>query len=345
MKFVILGHLMKGEDLKMFFPFGKYLPVKLMETLISFLPAKKSFIKLSHFNVLGRAEGWMLGVALTPWQMMNLPKEKVRAKILEAVLFAQNKLGAEVLMLGALTSPLTSAGLWLKENPKVKLNINNGNTCTAVISIMAAEKAVELANLDFSTIKMAIVGAAGAIAEPIVKYFHEKGVDLILIERTKEKFDRLKPCFFRANYELSCDISKIKEADVVITATSHPTALIRPDILKQNAIVVDVAEPHDVPANISELRPDVICIDGGRVNWGDIDLKMDLGLPKNIGFACMTDVILQSLEEKKVDYIGSVSQEHIQEIRKWLLKWDFRLADFTSFNKPIPVEKFRKIKH
>ncbi len=314
-----------------------------MEGVLSVLPAKKSFKKISHFRIFDRAEGWMLAVALTPWQMMNLPKEKVRAKILEAVLFAQNKLGAEVLMLGALTSPLASAGLWLRENPKVKLNINNGNTCTAVISIMAAEKAIELAELDISQIKMAIVGAAGAIAEPIVKYFNKKGVDLILIERTPEKFERLKPCLFRSNYELSCDISKIKKADIIITATSHPTALIKPEILKQNAIVVDVAEPPDVPSSIGELRPDVICIDGGRVDWGDIDLKMNLGLPKNVGFACMADVILQTLEEKKVDYIGSVCEEHIMEIKEWLPKWGFRLASFTSFNKPILMERFKNI--
>lgn len=345
MKFVILGHLMKKEDLRIFFPLGRYLPLKLMEGFVAMLPNKRSFQVASHFKVFDKAEGWVVGVALTPQQMMTLPKEKIRKKILEAVLFSQEKLGAELLMLGALTAPLTSAGKWLVENPKVKLNITTGNTYTAAIAIQAAEKAAELAELDLSKIKMAIVGAAGVIGEAITKYFNQKNVDLILVERSKEKFERLKPSLIGQNYKLTCNLDRIIEADLVITATSHPEALIRPEFLKEKAIVVDVAEPSDVPSNIESIRPDVICIDGGRVKWENIDCGMDLGTPKNVGFACMTEVIMQALEERRENYIGSVDLNHMQETIEWGKKYGLTLADFTCFNKPIPLEKFKRIKH
>jgi len=344
MKFVILGHLTKRKDLRRFFPLGRYLPIQLMEGFTALLPARKSFIVVSHFQVFDRAEGWIVGLPLTPQQMMTLPKEKVRKKILAAVLFSQKDLGAELLMLGALTSPLTSAGLWLTKNPRVKLNITNGNTYTAAISIETTEKALDLAGLDLSKIKMAIVGAAGAIGEAITRYFNQKGVNLILVERTEQKFQRLKPHLMGQNYKLTCNLAEIAQADLIITVTSHPAALIRPELLKENAIVVDVAEPSDVPSNIEEARPDVVCIDGGRVKMRGVYLGTDLGLPKDTGFACMAEVILQALEEKRENYVGGVSLNHLKETQEWAKKWGFGLADFTCFNKPIPLERFKKIK-
>jgi len=344
MNFVILGHLMKKEDLKTFFPLGKYLPLNMIEKIVSFLPAKKSFGVASHFKVFNKAEGWFVGIALTPTQMMTLPKEKVREKILEAILFSQEKLKAELVMLGALTAPLTSAGKWLVENPKVKLNITTGNTYTAAISIEAVEKVLELTSLDLSKIKLAIIGAAGTIGEAITKYFNQKNANLILIERNDEKFERLKPSLIGNNYKLTSNLAEIINADIIITATSHPTALINPEFLKENAIIIDVAEPPDVPSNILDIRPDIICIDGGRVKWNNIDVGIDLGVPKNVGFACMTEGIMQALEERRENYIGSVEMEHLKETQEWAKKWGFELADFTSFNKPIPLERFKKFK-
>jgi len=343
MKFVILGHLMKREDLRVFSPLGRYLPLRLIERFTAFLPAKKSFQIMSHFNVFDRTEGWLLGIALTPQQMMTFSKEKVRKKILEAVLFSQDKLGAELLMLGALTAPLTSAGKWLTENPKVKLNITTGNTYTAAISIEAAEKAIDLAGLDFSKIKIAIIGAAGVIGEAITKYFNQKGAKLLLIERMPEKFERLKPFLIGDNYKLTCDIKEIMNAGIIVTATSHPDVLINPELLKEKAIVIDVTEPSDLPSNIAQVRPDVIAIDGGRVKWENINIGMDLGVPKKVGFACMTEAFLQALEERRENYTGSVDLEHLKETQQWAKKWGFSLADFTCFNKQIPLEKFKKV--
>jgi len=343
MKFVILGHLIGRDDIRKVFPLGRYLPLKLMEGFAFVLPDKKSFQVMSHFNPFGKAEGWIVGLALTPYQMMNSSKEKVRKKILEAALFSQNKLGADILMLGALTAPLTSAGNWLINNPDIKMNITTGNTYTAAISIRAVEKAVSLSGVNLFNKKLAVIGAAGVIGQAIVKYFNQKGIDLILIERTEEKLERLKKCLEGDRYKMSVDIHSIKEADIVVTATCHPDALVRPEFLKKNAIVIDVAEPSDVPSNINEVRPDVIAIDGGRVKWENIDVGMDVGTPKNVGFACMTEVILQTLEERKENYTGEVSLSHLKETIEWGKKYGLTLADFTSFNKSIPSEKFKKV--
>ncbi len=339
MKIAILGHLLTKKEYRSIFPLGKYLPLGLMEWIINLLPDKKKFMLASHFNILDKTEGYIVGIALTSEQIMKGDKERVRKIILDAVLYAQNELGCELVMLGALTAPITGAGKWLREQPEVKLNITTGNTYTAAIAIEAANKAIDLAQL--KNPKMAVVGAAGVIGEAIVKYFNERDFDLILVEREMSKFDRLKPFLKGEKYVLTEKTSDIIQADIIITATSHPEALIVPEYLKQRAIIIDVAEPPDVVADIEEKRPDVISVDGGRVKWDKIDIKFNLGLAKNVGFACMTEGMMQALENDRHDYIGSVDMKHLEETVAWGKKWNFPIADFTCFNKPIPLEKLK----
>ena len=48
------------------------------------------------------------------------------------------------------------------------------------------------------------------------------------------------------NIEVSHQISAIKKADFIITATNTPEALIKADDLKSGAVVIDDAQPSDV---------------------------------------------------------------------------------------------------
>lgn len=345
MRVLILGHLLGLKDLKEIFPAGNLLyKFSIGRKIMEWALTLKDFSVLSKFDVLGKTDGYFVAVRLTAKQMMSLPKEQVRQKILKAILYAQNKLDCDVVMLGALTAPLTSAGSWLLEQPGLTINVTNGNTYTVAIAIIVAEKSIDLAGLDISKIKIAIVGSAGVIGEGISKYFNDKNVNLILVERSLDRFERLSPQLHGENYVLTENISDIINADVVITATSHPDTLIDPDILKKNVIVVDVAEPPDVSSKVEKTRPDVICVDGGRVDWENVDLGTNFGLPKKIGFACMTEGLMQALENKKGDYVGSVTQEHLKETMEWGKKWNFPPASFTSFNKPLDLVRFERMR-
>ncbi|MDD3292788.1 MAG: hypothetical protein PHI45_00860 [Candidatus Pacebacteria bacterium] len=341
MKVAILGHLLTKKDLRKLFPFGKYLPLSLMEFLINIYP--KKFSLMSEFDILGKAKGYLLGIHLTSEQIMNNDKDKIKNIILETILYAQNKLNCDIVMLGALTAPATSAGLWLKTKNQIKLGITTGNTYTAAVAIQATEKAIDLAGLNLDNIKIAIVGSAGVIGEAVVKYFNKKNANLILVERSLERFDRLKNKLQGKNFELTDNLKNIINADVLITATSHPEALITGDLLKKNAIVIDVAEPSDVVSDIKKIRPDVISIDGGRVKWNKININFKIGLPSNVGFACMTEGMMQALEEDKNDYIGSVDMNHLEDTINWAKKWGFEIADFTCFNELIDLKKFKNI--
>lgn len=340
MKVAILGHFLTKKDYKRMVPMGKYIPLFLLDWFFKMIPDEKRYMCVSEFDIMGKARGCTVGILLTSEEMMK-DKGRAREIVLDSILYAQNKLGCDLAMLGALTAPVTSAGLWLRENPEVKLAITTGNTYTAAISIQAAEKAMKLRGLEKGKTKMAIVGAAGVIGEAITRHFNKEGYDLLLVERDLERFERLKPKLVNDNYVLTENISDIIDADITITATSHPESLIVPEYLKKGALVVDVAEPPDVVPDIGEKRPDVISIDGGRVKWGSFNIGFGIGLPRGIGFACMTEGIMQALENDKSDHIGSVDMEHLKETMAWGRKWNFPLADFSCFNKPIPLEKFK----
>ena len=341
MKVAILGHFLTKKDYKRMVPMGKYIPLFLLEWFFKMIPDEKRYMCISEFDIFGKASGCTVGILLTSEEIMK-NKERARDIVLGSILYAQNKLNCNLVMLGALTAPVTSAGLWLRENPNVKLAITTGNTYTAAISIEAAEKAMKMKGMEKEKVKMAIVGAAGVIGEAIARHFNAEGYDLLLVERELDRFERLKPKLLNGKYVLTENISDIINADIIITATSHPESLIVPEYLKKGALVVDVAEPPDVVPDIEEKRPDVISIDGGRVKWGDFHIGTRFGLPKGIGFACMTEGIMQALENDKNDYIGSVDMDHLKKTRDWGRRWNFPLADFTCFNKPIPLEKFKQ---
>ena len=332
---------MEYNDFKRVFPFGKYLPAKFLGFLATLLPAKKSFKAVTHIKVRDKAEGWIVGIALVPQQIMGLPREKVRQRILAAVRYSQNVLGTDVLMLGTLTSSLTSAGKWLLEQPGIKISITTGNTYTAAITINAVDKIIEYAKFDPANTTLGIVGATGVIGEAVSKHFNNYFKKLVLVGRNKEKLRALSDSIKGNNVKVTDNIDSLIEADIIVTTTSHPEAIIKPDYLKKYAIILDIAEPPDVPKNLIEIRPDVVVIEGGRVKWPDIDLKFNVGLPKGIGFACMTEVIMQALEKKKENHIGSVDPAFLKETIDWGEKYGWTLADFTYQNKPISLERLK----
>jgi len=96
-----------------------------------------------EFNFSG-TRGYILGLMLTSRQMINSSKEAVRQKILDAVLFAQDDLGVEIIQLGALTTSVTSGGKWLVEQNKYKGFTNHGDSYTAAVTCQAVKKAINL---------------------------------------------------------------------------------------------------------------------------------------------------------------------------------------------------------
>lgn len=341
-KLIVLGHFLDKEAVYRTLPLARFFPYSWVEAILWHLPARFSFLVVSHFDIIGKAEGYIIGVALTARQMNSPKKEVVRRKLLAATLYAQNKLSCDFLMLGALTAPATSAGLFLTEHPEVKLNVTTGNAYTSAITLHSVYKAAEMAKLNLADLTIAVVGATGTIGEAVARILEDKARQLILIGRDSDKIERLKNKMKGNNYTATIDLNEISKADIIVTATSHPEALIDPKILKRKSIVIDVAEPSDMPKDFELQRPDVINIDGGRVKWPNFDPKFNLGAIRNVGFACVTEGLMMTLENNREHHVGSIDLDYLKKTEEWGEKYGWTVADFTSFNKPVALSKFEQ---
>jgi len=314
MKFAIIGHLLVEDDIE-----------KFPKSWI-----RENLILSPEINING-AKGYITVLTLTAQQMMMLPRDVVRQKILDAALFVQNELDVNVVQLGALTTSVTNGGKWLVNHKKYTGFANHGDSYTAAVTCQAVRKLLILLKKNPSDLVLAVVGAYGVIGEAVSKLLVPQFAHSILVGRRKEKFKKLIASL-QDKYEIITDL-KTKNADIVVTATSHPTALLNSEHLKKNAIIVDVSQPPNLSYELCKKRPDICRIDGGYV---DFPAKIQIpGMPVGKNFACIVEVIMQALENEHENHVGSIDMKHLHKTEEWAKKYGFTLNELTNFGKPI----------
>jgi fatty aldehyde-generating acyl-ACP reductase len=314
MKFATIGHLLDEKNIEQF-----------PESWIH-----GNLIVSPELTVHG-IKGYITGLTLTARQMMQLPRETVRKHILDAALFLQNELSVDVIQLGALTTSVTDGGVWVVNQKEYRGYVNHGDSYTAAVTCQATLKALKHFQKNPSDQILAIVGAYGVIGEAVSKILVPQFKHAILIGRRQEKFKKLEENI-EGDFETTVEL-KTKEADILVTATSHPTALLQSDHLKKNAIVVDVSQPPNLSLAICKQRPDVCRIDGGLV---DFPVKIVIpGMPVGKNFACIAEVIMQTLENERENHVGSIDLNYLYKTEKWAKKYRFTFNELTNFGQPI----------
>ena len=293
---------------------------------------RKNLIVSPEINV-NRTNGHIIALTLTAQQMMNQPRNEVRKSILDAALFAQNELGVDIIQLGALTTSVTGGGVWIAEQNDYMGFVNHGDSYTAAVTCQAVIKALNLFKKKPLKLVLAIVGAYGIIGEAVSKNLVPKFAHSILIGPREEKLKELK-VKLKGSFETTIDL-KTKDADVIITATNHPTALLNSDHLKEKTIVVDVSQPPNLSLDVCQKRLDVCRIDGGYVDF-PAEYHMPIpGMPVGKLFSCIVEVIMQAMENERKNHVGSIDTEHLHKTEKWAEKYGYVLKELTNFGKPI----------
>lgn len=112
-----------------------------------------------HSRAGGYAERWLLGIPLTPDQMMRLrPAE--RAQLMGACVALAKELEVDVLGLGAFTSIITRNGADLDA---CGIHITTGNSLTAMVAAESIKLAAHGQGLALHDAPVGIVGAAGSV--------------------------------------------------------------------------------------------------------------------------------------------------------------------------------------
>jgi predicted amino acid dehydrogenase len=316
MKFATLSHLLNQDNLK----------------LIPKSWIKDNLIVSPELDVMG-TKGYIVALNLLPQQIMSIPENKIKQIILDAAIFTQKQLGVEILQLGALTTSVTNGGVWLVKQEKYKGLVTHGDSYTAAVTCQAVLKTLDMLNKKPSELKLAIVGAYGIIGEAVSKILVPQFSHSILIGRRTEKLKELA-LKLEGSFNITTKL-ETENADVIVTATSHPTALLESKHLKKEALIVDVSQPINLSAEVCKNRPDVIRVDGGYV---DFPMESSLpipSLPAGKTFACIAEVIMQAMENERVDHVGSIDLNYLHKTEKWAEKYRFTLNELTNFGQPL----------
>jgi predicted amino acid dehydrogenase len=343
-----LIHLRDVEDLAHVLPFlPKFLFNKILRrpllSLFWKLNGRQGFSVVSKFHINQEVDGCIILIWLTGAQVMDPSKNKmVKKRILDAALYAQNCLGCSVIGLGALTASVTKSGEWLAQRPEIKIAITHGDSYAAALAIQGVNKIVQKINLPKRDSTLAVVGATGIIGEAVSLALAQKFDKLILIGRDTFRLKTLQEEAQKRGCQaiIDSDLIQVKNADIVITATSAPKAIIKAEHLKQNAIIFEVSQPRNVSPALTKQRPDILLIDGSIAMVPQGIKFWWMSLPPQHTFGCMAETILQTIANDNNHHVGKVDPLFMNIVVKRGSMWGFPMAPFTSFGKLILPEKF-----
>jgi predicted amino acid dehydrogenase len=291
--------------------------------------------------------GWFIACPYTPRRMMQLPERTVYRKIIETGHFAE-RLGAQILGLGAFTSVIGDAGITIAR--ALDLPVTTGDSYTVSIAVQAIREAARVMDIPLKAATAAVVGATGSIGKVCAELLAEDVAEIILIGRREDALEELRTRLQglgKAVVRTSIDVDDINQAQLILTVTNAIDEVIHPEQLRPGSVVCDVARPRDVSAMVAAARKDILVIDGGMVDVpGPVDFHFNFGFPAGKSYACMAETIILALEGRFEDYtIGKdISRQRVDEITALAAKHGFHLSGFRSFEHEVTEEQIESVR-
>lgn len=341
-KFPFLGHILNEKQIDFFSTF--FPPVYISEVTGITSEATGKEIK-----------GWFIACPYTPRRMMELPERTVYHKIIQTGRLAE-KLGAQILGLGAFTSVVGDAGITIAKTLDVP--VTTGDSYTVTVAVDAIREAARAMEIPLNTATAAVVGATGTIGQVCAELLTDDVERLYLIGRRQEALEdlrdrlmdqarTLRPGSAQAELIVSTKMDVLADAQLILTVTSALHDVIRPEFLLPGSVVCDVARPRDVSAMVAATRDDILVIDGGMVDVpGPADFHFNFGFPPGKAYACMAETIALALEGRFEDYtLGKhLTRERVEEIDAMAKKHGFRLSGFRSFEREVTLQQIETVR-
>jgi len=279
---------------------------------------------------------------------LGLPEKQVYRKIIETGRLAE-KLGANMLGLGAFTSVVGDAGMTIAS--ALDIPVTTGDAYTIAVAVASLREAARLMDIPMERTVAAVVGATGSIGKVCAEMLAPQVQDLLLVGRRTEPLLALKQALEaqnpQVNLTISTEMNDLRQAQLILTVTSAIDAVILPEHIRPGAVICDVARPRDVARQVAQTRPDVLVIDGGMVDVpGPVDFHFNFGFPPGKAYACMAETMALTLEGIFRDYtLGKdIQLSHVREIDLIASNHGFRTNGFRSFEKPVTMEQIQKVR-
>jgi fatty aldehyde-generating acyl-ACP reductase len=294
-----------------------------------------------------QVKGWFIACPYTPRRMMELPEWAAYRKIIETGHLAE-RLGAQILGLGAFTSVVGDAGVTIAK--ALDIPVTTGDSYTVAIAVQAIHEAARVMDIPLGQACAAVVGATGSIGQVCAELLADDVAELILIGRREDALDELRERLQgqgKAGIRTSTRIDDIAQAQLILTVTSAIHDIIHPEQLQPGCVVCDVARPRDVSLMVAEKRNDILVIDGGMVDVpGPVDFHFNFGFPPGKAYACMAETITLAMEGRFEDYtLGkNITRQRVDEIAAMATKHGFRLSGFRSFEREVTEEQIETVR-
>jgi fatty aldehyde-generating acyl-ACP reductase len=284
-----------------------------------------------------------------------LPVRTVYRKIIQTGRMAE-KLGANILGLGAFTSVVGDAGLTIAD--ALDIPVTTGDSFTVAMAVQAIREAANVMDIKLAEATVAIVGATGAIGRVCAELLAGEAARTLLVARDEKKLEALRSRLqaggepgrtikARGEIFISTKMDVLKDAQLILTVTSSIHDVICPEHLQPGSVVCDVARPRDVSAMVAAARDDILVIDGGMVDVpGVVDFHFDFGFPEGKVYACMAETMALALEGRFEDYtVGrDITLERVMEIKAIAERHGFRMSGFRSFEREVTNEQIETVK-
>ena len=333
-KFPLLGRVLNERQIDFFSTFFPPVFISEIEGITSQATGKE-------------IKGWFIACPYTPRRMMELPERTVYRKIIQTGHVAE-KLGAQILGLGAFTSVVGDAGVTIAS--ALDVPVTTGDSYTVTVAVDPNRVAAYVMDIPLNKATAAVVGATGAIGRVCAELLSEDVERLYLIGRRQEALEELRDQFkprARAELLVSTKMDVLANAQLILTVTSAIHDIIRPEHLQPGSVVCDVARPRDVSAMVAAARDDILVIDGGMVDVpGPVDFHFNFGFPPGKAYACMAETIALALEGRFEDYtLGKhLTRERVKEVDAMARKHGFRLSGFRSFEQEVTPQHIETVR-
>jgi fatty aldehyde-generating acyl-ACP reductase len=349
-KFAFLIHPLDMQDVVRLEPKAANKRPALIEKVLEWMPVHKRATITGIKSKTGvEVEGYFIAVPLLPHQFKSMDRQYILNQIIKGVKLAE-ELGAKIVGLGGFTSVVGDAGITVAKNSNIA--VTSGNSYTIATSLDGAMLASDKMGIDVKKAHAAVIGASGSIGKACAQFLVDKCEKLTLVARSEKRLQNLAEILknnYNRDVEYTTEIcTGIKDADIIITATSSAGNIIMADDLKPGAVVCDVSLPHDVSREVQKLRPDVLVIEGGvvEVPGDDVNFNYNFGYPSKVALACMSETMILTLEGRFENFsLGrGIKLEKVEEINNLGKKHGFKLAGFRSFEQFITDEAISKIR-
>ena len=347
--FAFIVHPRDLGDVRRTTPFFNFFPKRVTEWILTWLwPVVVARIEGMRDREGRALPGWIIASPLPARQMMHA-RELARKRIVQAARLAE-RLGAKNVGLGGLSASVTRGGLDVAE--ALTSGVTTGRAYTTHNVVAYVLGAIRTFNLDPAGVLVAVVGAAGGVGSTSARLLAARGIRKFLLVDLARKLSGVTPLADELRREgrdvlVSSVIPDIRAADIIITATNAPEAVIHSRDLKPGAIVVDDAQPSDIAPEVLRDRRDVIVIEAGVIETSGIDYHFNFHLAaRDHTYACLGEVMALAYLGWEDHYsLGGIEVAKIDTIAEVAAAIGFRLAPWQNFSRPIRAEDVETVRN